>query len=381
MDIYNIPGGEVDPFAAWKSIKDASPDMFYTPHYGGYWVANSAELVHRILTDTETFTSRQAVLVPDMPPGTPDFPPLMTDPPEHRAFRHPYNIALSPSKVPELGDLARDAINRCIDTVIAQGECEFMADVALHVPIVVVMKLLGLPFEDRERLIPLVDAVTHGDNPQARGEAAMGVFAYCDEWVTRREQEPGEDLISRFHRITVGDRPVSHMEVTASVTILLLGGLDSVSHTMGFMMKFLAENPEHRRELVADPSKIPVAVDEMLRRFSIVSTARKVLKDVELDGVTLRAGEKIIVEMCMHALDERAWEDPMKVDFGRCPKKVPSFGEGPHKCVGMNLARTELNALLEEWLRRIPEFEIKAAEKVVTMTGQNIGIHALPLSW
>ncbi|MEX1670906.1 cytochrome P450 [Zhongshania guokunii] len=381
VDIYNIPGGDTDPFLAWQAIKNSSPEMFYTPHYGGYWVVNSAELYHRVLTDTEHFTSRKAVLVPDMPEGTPDFPPLMVDAPEHRAFRHPYNLALSPKKVQVFGEQARSVIIGCIDAIIDKGECEFMADVALQVPIAVVMSLLGLPFEDRERLIPLVDAVTHGDNPEARGGAAMAIFAYCDEWVTKREQEPGDDLISRFIKIKVGDRPATHMEATASVTILLLGGLDSVSHTMAFFMKFLAENSDHRQQLIDDPALIPYAVDELLRRYSIVSTARMALKNIEIGGITMRAGDKVIVEMCMNSMDEEAWPDAMAVKFDRCPKNIPSFGEGPHKCVGMNLARNELRALLEEWLKRIPNFTITPGKSVATMTGQNIGIHELPLSW
>jgi cytochrome P450 len=286
-----------------------------------------------------------------------------------------------PKQVKVFGEQARQVIIECINAVQTKGECEFMADVALQVPIAVVMSLLGLPFEDRERLIPLVDAVTHGDNPEARGAAAMAIFGYCDEWVTKREAEPGDDLISRFLKIKVGDRLATHMEATASVTILLLGGLDSVSHTMAFFMKFLAENPKHRKQLVDDPALIPNAVDELLRRYSIVSTARKVTQDVEIGGVTMRTGDKVIVEMCMHALDESEYPDAMSVKFDRCPKNIPSFGEGPHKCVGMNLARNELRALLEEWLKRIPNFEITPGKTVTTMTGQNIGIHALPLSW
>ena len=381
VDIYNIPGGDTDPFEAWNAIKKEAPEIFYTPHYGGYWVVNSASTYQRVLTDVEVFSSREAVLVPDMPPGTPDFPPLMVDAPEHRAFRHPYNIALSPRQVKVFGDQARKVIIECVDNIKAKGECEFMSDAALQVPIAVVMSLLGLPFTDRERLIPLVDAVTHGDNPEARGAAAMAIFAYCDEWVSKREAEPGDDLISRFLKIKVGDRPASHLEATASVTILLLGGLDSVSHTMAFFMKFLAENPDHRQQLVDDPALIPDAVDELLRRYSIVSTARKVLKDIEIGGVTMREGDKVIVEMCMHALDENEYEDPMTVKFDRCPRNIPSFGAGPHKCVGMNLARNELRALLEEWLKRIPNFGITQGKTVTTMTGQNIGIHELPLSW
>ena len=246
VDIYNIPGGDTDPFEAWNAIKKEAPEIFYTPHYGGYWVVNSASTYQRVLTDVEVFSSREAVLVPDMPPGTPDFPPLMVDAPEHRAFRHPYNIALSPRQVKVFGDQARKVIIECVDNIKAKGECEFMSDVALQVPIAVVMSLLGLPFTDRERLIPLVDAVTHGDNPEARGAAAMAIFAYCDEWVSKREAEQGDDLISRFLKIKVGDRPASHLEATASVTILLLGGLDSVSHTMAFFMKFLADQQSPR---------------------------------------------------------------------------------------------------------------------------------------
>ena len=381
LDFYHIAGANPDPFAAWARIKAGSPDVFYTPRYGGYWVVNRPDLFDEVFSDPAVFSSERGAFVPETPPEVPAFPPLQIDPPLHRDFRQPYNLALSPKNVVALGARAREVVNDCIDRVLGKGECEFMHDVAMHVPVAIVMQLFGLPFEDRERLIPLVDTVTHSSDHAERLGAIQGVWQYAAEYVQKRSVEPADDLTTRLLQSRIGDRMMSAEEATASVTLLILGGLDSVSHTMGFIMKFLAENPAHQQALREDPAAIPDAVNELIRRHSISSTSRRLTQDRVVGGVPMKAGDRIYLGLSLHALDDRAWDHAQDVQLKRCPREIMSFGKGNHKCVGMNLARAEITALLEQWLVRVPPFSIKAGATVQTMTGQNLGIVHLPLAW
>ena len=114
---------------------------------------------------------------------------------------------------------------------------------------------------------------------------------------------------------------------------------------MSFAALFLARSPEHRRQLVADPKLIPKAVDELLRRFPIVNQGRCVREDMVYKGVSMKAGEMIIMPTTLHGLDERAFADPLKVDFNRPTPMHSTFGNGPHRCPGSNLGRTELRGV------------------------------------
>jgi cytochrome P450 len=381
LDIYHIEGSDGAPLEAWAKIKKEMPDLFYTPHYGGYWVVNSPELFDEAFSDPAVFSSERGAFVPETPPEVPLFGPLQMDPPMHRDFRHPYNLALSPKNVLALGERAREVVIECIDRIIDRGECEFMHEVAMHVPIAIVMQIFNFPYADRERLIPLVDTVTHSSDLQERFGAISQVMQYSGEYVGKRLQQPGDDLISKLLATKVGDRTMTPEEATASVTLLILGGLDTTSHTMGFIMWYLAKNPSHQQQLRENPSIIPQAIAELLRYNAISSTSRRLKQDRVVGGISMQAGDRIYLPLSMHALDDRAWPDAMTVDFNRNPKELIAFGKGVHKCVGMNLARSEITALIEEWFKRMPPFTVKAGAHVGTMTGQNLGIVHLPLTW
>lgn len=379
VDPYEIEGGTVDHLLAWSAIQAKTPDLYYSRCYGGFWIVNRASLIGDMLFDFEHFSSTDSTSIPPIT-ETPPFPPLYIDPPLHTYFRKPLQQALGGQNPKILAAKAREIITGLIDKVLPQGECEFMHDFALHVPVAIVLHTLDLPFEDRTRLIPYADTITHSSDAEERSKAMEGVFAYADEWVTRREQAPGDDLISKLAAIMVDDRPITHTETTAMVALLLLGGLDSVSHTMGAIMRFLAQSPEHQRELAARPEIIPTALNELLRRHSVNAMARTVTQDMDVEGVQLKKGDKVYLAGWLHGLDPQKWDDPLRVDFDRKPE-IMTFGRGVHTCVGMSLARLELRTLLEEWFARIPSFSIKPGEKPVTMTGQTLGTVYLPLTW
>lgn len=379
VDLYKIDGGDSDHLKAWSVIQSSTPDIYYSRHYGGFWILNRAAHITQVLQDATRFSSAQSTSIPSIR-DTPPFPPLYIDPPLHRYFRKPLSLAFGGQNPKLLGAKARDIVIALIDKVRATGECEFMQDFALHIPVAIVLATFDLPFEDRARLIPYADAITHSSDPHERDRAIQGVFGYADEWVHRRRAAPGEDLISQLLDVQIEDRSITHAETTAMVALILLGGLDSVSHTMGAIMRSLAERPDLQARFAVDPALIPAALNELFRRHSVNAMARTVTENTVLGDVTMAKGDKVLCAAWLFGLDETRWPDPLTIDIDRKPEMM-AFGTGVHTCVGMSLARLEIRTLLEEWFARIPAFTIKADKRPVTMTGQTLGTLSLPLSW
>ena len=165
------------------------------------------------------------------------------------------------------------------------------------------------------------------------------------------------------------------------IFLLLVGGLDTVASAMGFAARFLATSEAHRRELIEHPERIPDAVEELLRRFPVVNAGRVVVRDMEYKGVEMRAGDQIIMPTTLHGVDDRKFDDPLKVDFARPTPIHSTFGNGAHRCPGSLLARTELKIFLEEWLKRIPDFRIKPGTTPQVRAGVNATLCSLQLVW
>ncbi|HSV52928.1 MAG TPA: cytochrome P450 [Burkholderiaceae bacterium] len=381
IDIYNMPGASLDAHAAWADVARTQPAVFYTPHHGGYWVLNRAELIATAFEDHERFASSGAISIPATPPEIPPQLPIMADPPVHRYFRQPLNLALGPKHVNALSEQARVLAIELIDGLKARGECEFMADFAMHLPMTIFLHMVELPLSDREWLISRVEVMPRAVDQAERLRAYREIVGYLDAVVRRRALEPGQDLISRILQVKVGDRPITHEEALSEAALSLFGGLDTVAGTMGFFARFLAEHPSHRKQLVDDPSLIPRAVDELLRRFAIPSVARRVAQDMEFGGVSMKANDLVILTTSLHGLDPHAWNDATQVDFQRPGSDILTFGRGVHKCPGLTLARAELRIFLEEWLARIPDFCIAPGRQPLTAGGNVIGMLALPLVW
>ena len=381
IDPFNLEGGAEDAHKAWKRTQDSNPDIYYTPSYGGYWVLNRASLLAEVWPDHQRFASSGAISVPPMPPGLPPQLPIESDPPEHRYYRQPINLGLSPRRIQALRGEVRTLAIDLIEGFHSRGECEFVQDFAMHLPMTVFLRIVDLPSSDRAWLISRTEIMTRSADLTQRQQAYTEILEYLEKWVRERREQPGADLISEIIRVKVGDRPISHEEILGECSQVLFGGLDTVAGTMGFFARFLAENPAHRQQLVDDPALIPSAIEELLRRHSIPLISRRVTQDLEFGGVQMKAGDLVILQTCLHSLDERTWSDSMTVDFNRRTTEHMAFGMGIHKCPGANLARAELRVFLEEWLRRIPHFTIKHGEQPVTANGAVMSMIRLPLAW
>ncbi|MDX2276884.1 MAG: cytochrome P450 [Hyphomonadaceae bacterium] len=356
------------------------PDVFWTPCNTGHWVAARGEALKDVLTTPDLFSSSQFMVVKAMNPEPP-LVPLMLDPPAHALYRALLAKAFVPEAVEKLGEKARTLAVELIEGFLPAGECEFIGDFATQLPVAVFMSLVDWPDEDRAHLLRIAEKVVR---PATVEDAMAGrelVDAYARNVVETRRCALGDDLISDLLRARIEGAPLSDDVLNGMVKLLLTAGLDTVASSMGFYALHLARNAPLRAHLVGKPADIPRAVDELLRRYPIGVLGRIVTRDCEFHGAQLKAGDTMLAPTMSFGLDDRQFDRPTEIDLGRSRKAHLSFGAGPHRCVGALLATIELRVFLEEWLRRIPEFQLKPGEPAQALSGYVIGIPRLRLVW
>lgn len=377
-DFLHAVAGDDDPFLTLKRLHDG-PDIFWTPHNKGHWVATRGEDIRRILSDHETFSSR-VIFLPAM--DRPRIVPAEIDPPHHAAYRALIQPFFYPNAIASWADEARALAASLIDGFRAKGECEFIADFALQLPIIVFMKMCDLPLAHREMLLDWVGPIFRPSGEADIQEARAKFTTYLVGIIAERRARPGSDLLSKALAGTIEGRPLDDAEALSIINSLVLGGLDTAASSMGWMALFLAQHPDHRRQLIEEPKLIPNAVEELLRRFGIPTIARVVAKDIVFHGVALKEGDPILMSACLHGMDEQSFENPLEVDFRRADARRHSvFGQGIHRCPGSTLAIAEFKIFLEEWLKRIPDFWIKPGAAVRTGSGIVHSVLSLPLAW
>lgn len=379
VDIFAVQALDPDLYRGWKRIQDENPPVFFTPRNGGHWLATRAEAIERLFSDHETFGSH-GISVPPMPLGVPRQLPIQADGTEHRQLRSLIVPHLIGKTLRVALDNARKLAIELIEGFRPEGRCDFVIDFAQHLPIQVFLDLVELPASDRTYLISLAEIVRTPDEA-TRIESFGKLMAYLGEWIDQRRAYPGDDMISRIVTGKIDGRPLTTDEMLGECSTVLLGGLDTVASMMGFIAAHLAANPALRHRLASEPALIEKNIDEIMRRFGVAGPARRAARDVVLDGATIRRGDSIFIASVLHGLDEHRWADPLTVDLGRNAASSYTFGSGPHRCPGAALARNEIIIFLEEWLKRIPDYEVDPAQGIRAMSGNVNGVLSLPLRW
>jgi cytochrome P450 len=379
FDYLAPPGHEIDVHRAWARLHvPGVPDIVWTPHYGGHWIATRAKDIETMQLDSTRF-SYASVTIPRSA-QTLRIVPLELDPPEHTPFRALLSPRFGPKPVADLEPEVRALAVELIEGFVANGECEFVDAFAKRLPIVVFLRLVNLPLEDRELLLEMTEASVRGD-AERRQSSQLQLQQYVGKWIVERRVHPGPDLFSKMVNARVDGREYTPEETFGMMVNVIFGGLDTVASSLGFIAWHLAEHLELRRKLATDPAVIPVAIEEFLRRFGIPNTARVITHDFEYDGVQFKAGEQILLPKSLHGLDERRYVNAMTVDLERAASRHAAFGDGPHRCPGAGLARMEMRVFLEEWLARIPDFSVRPGATPRTSSGNVNGMMSLPLVW
>ena len=378
VDFFELIEGYEDAQTAWRRLQVEEPPVFWTPRNGGHWVVTRAEDISTVQLDHERFSMSKTVL----PPRESMFKAFIhMDPPLHAPRRRIVMPAFLPRAVAQLEEKARGIARDLVAELAPRGECEFIADFAKVLPIVVFLSMVDLPQKDRELLLPIAEDLVHGRTEELRSSAEERMSAYLERFIEARKSDPGADLISTVVNAEIDGAPISRDEAYGICLLLLFGGLDTVASMLGFAAHFLAGHPEHRKRLVEDPAVIPKAVEELVRRFGLSNTARVVQSDFDFRGAPFRKGDFVQQPNCLYALDETINDNPLAVDFDRENPRHLTFGSGPHTCPGAVLARREVKVFLEEWLPRIPDFEVKPGTKPRIVTGMVNAVRELHLRW
>lgn len=383
FDFYAIPGSDKDIQAAFRDVQANNPDIFWTPHNGGHWVATRAEDIVVMQKDYARFSHRNVTL-PPMPDHVPPQIPLELDPPVHAQYRRPLMQALSPSRVRELEDNVHEVAVRTIEDLVPRGQCEFIEDFAKVLPINVFLSMVNLPLEDKGVLLPLAETSVRSPDGAERMAAQQQMGAYLYTHVAQRRERPGEDLLSQLVNTQVDGERIPVEEAVNYATLVLFGGLDTVAGMIGLIAKFLAEHADTRREIVSrldDNAFLSRVIEELVRRHGIANTARIVTHDLEYKGIQFRKGDRLLPPNLLVGVDDRLNRDPLRVDFEREKGIHAAFGNGPHACPGAILARREIRIFLREWLSRVPDFRVMEGTLPKLVTGQVNGILELQLDW
>jgi cytochrome P450 len=373
-----------NPFDTLIPKVHEGPEVFYTPHvYPGHrpgWIFRRAKDLAAIYQDTDHFSNKDFAPFAKLVGDSWNLLPAETDPPMHTLYRAMVNPLFAPRRMLALENRVREFARGYIAKFKLRGECEFMSEFAFRFPIAVFLELMNLPLERIEEFLQWEMMLLHSADLEVISDGVRKVKAYLWSVIDERRSNPGEDFISYGIKAQIEGRKLTQDELFGFCFNLFVGGLDTVSTNMGLHFRHLAEHQDHQAILRADPSKIPVAIEELLRAYAAVTTFRTVVKPTTLHGVQLMPGDKVAMATSLANRDPDAFERPNEVLLDRNPRHI-SFATGPHRCVGAPLARRELVIAMEEFLSSIPAFRVKPGITIRTGIGMMIEPETVPLVW
>lgn len=395
-----------------EHVPIARAESMTNPSIGGdpsAWVVTRYEHGAEVLKDPEHYSSQGE--------GYPVRPwiPQAVDPPMHTSYRrilNPWFTAEAMSKLePRLEAFAAELADRMLD----KDRFDFVAEYADPFPTVIFCELAGFPAEDYEQIMDWKNTIMHGrdflghprgfalacERARALGHdvdptqplpreiaiavaasAAQETYGYFQTLLDERRARPKDDLVSLLLEAQYdGERPLTQEELEDTLFLLFMAGLDTVASVLGLIVQDFATNAGTRREFIAlmdDPEAIGRAIEELVRVHSIVLLPRRVTREHSFHGTLFREGDQVLVPTMASNRDRGEFADPHAVDYGRLPNRHLGFGLGPHRCLGIHLARREVRVALQTFLRRCPDFELDPESPAVAFGGMK-GLSSLPL--
>jgi len=338
----------------------------------GYYLVNTQDEVRRLAQDWRTFSSAKGYQ-PNRPEGLPYLMPEESDPPIHTKWRHVLNPHMSPKTVATYEQPIRDDVNALIDMFLAKGECEFISQFGALLPGWAFFKnILGVPVDDLALLVEGVEEGTFGPPEERAGHFAR-VFEYLETHLKWRETQPkrGDLIDTILAGVIYDDGTPAPWEYKVSILVdLTFGGIATTTFVLASAIHHLATNPDERQKLIDNPALIENAIEEYARFFPpVVALGRTCTRDVDVAGTQMKEGDFVMLTYAAASRDPRHMDEPDKIDLTREGIPHSTFGVGPHRCIGSNLARIELTTSLEEWLKRIPNFSVKPGTEPRYVTG------------
>jgi len=378
---------DANPYPVWKRLRDGAP-LYFNEKYD-FFALSRYEDVDRCLLDWDTFRSGRGSILEliradiEIPSGV----ILFEDPPIHHVHRSLMSRVFTPRKIAELEPKVRDFCRRSLDPLVGSGHFDFIRDLGAQMPMRTIGYLLGIPEEDQESIRDQLDkGLRLQEDRESRVKeelAAQGqLFAEYIDW---RAQHPSDDLMTQLLNAEFEDemgtrRKLGRDELLNFVILLAGAGNETTTRLIGWTGKILGEHPDQRREIVADRSLIPNAIEETLRYEAPSPVqARYVARDTVHYGRTIAEGSVMVLLNGSGNRDERRFADADRFDIHRDIGRHLSFGFGIHLCLGAALARLEGRVALDEVLNRFPDWQVDYESAVQARTSTVRGWEKLPV--
>jgi len=357
-----------DPHARTEDLVAHAPSIFWTPFNGGHWIFQSHNAVSDALRDFGEFSSEHFspeafdAMMAELPveERIPAPVPICIDPPMHGKLRQPLFSTFSPKSAKAMEGKIRSLAERLIDAVAPNGRCEFQHDVSDVYPVEIFLEMFGLPVEKEREYRELAKQHLTSISPDLAANMAMmqAIASVMRDTVIERKENPRQDIISLLWALEIEGAPMTLDLMLSYCVILFIAGLDTVVNALGFGVRHLASDPTLQKSLREDPSLIPAASEEILRRYAFVAPIRVMKRDIEFHGLQLKQGERVMMFIPSASIDSSAHAEPTTFNAQREKNSHLAFGAGPHHCLGANLARLELRIMYETILSKLPQFRL-----------------------
>jgi cytochrome P450 len=362
---------DAEPHETWRKMRDQAP-VYRNDRYD-FWAYSRFADVEAAHRDPVTYSSAHGTVLEGMD-GSMSSTGMMIfmDPPDHTALRRLVSRAFTPRRISALEDRIRDICAQLLDAQQGRPTFDFLQDFGAVLPSRVISTLLGVPPEEQEAQRHVVDRLFHiepgvGMVNRVSAEAGLELAVYLGQLLDDRRREPQDDLLTGLVEAEVDEdgrsRRLTVDEAISFAILLFSAGTETVARLLGNAAVVLADHPDQRADLVKNPEIIPKGIEELLR-YEAPSPVqgRWTTQDVELHGVSIPTGSKVLLLTGAAGRDERAFADADRFDVRRHSEHHVSFGYGIHFCVGAALARMEGRIALEEMFRRHPEWEVDKAK-------------------
>ncbi|MCC7075635.1 MAG: cytochrome P450 [Acidimicrobiia bacterium] len=362
-----------DPWETYTWLRERAP--VYRDEQNGLWVVSKYADLSHVERHPEIWSSGAGVR-----PVPVSMSIITLDAPEHTYTRRLVNKGFTPRMVAKMESHVREVTRGILDTIASRGEIDFVEDFAIHVPLIVIAELMGLPPEDRHLFYRWSDDMMAGDNHfdaddpvmQRAQQAFLEYVAYLQGLFEEKRRNPADDLVSILLGVSdegglVQQRPddtsLEADELLMFLVLLIVAGNETTRNAITGGLEAFSRFPEQRERFVAhlgDTAYRDRAIEEVLRFTSpVISFLRTCTQDVEYGGVEMKEGDKVFLLYQSANRDTDIYTDPDSFDIEREPNDHLAFGIGPHYCLGANLARMELRVVFEEMFARFPDMRSK----------------------